>query len=90
MVDEHFMRQWNSGHLEFSADLDRALAGIGKAFRAPFGTIGVAYASLLSGLAAAASTTVLFVTIGLLASLTPDHRPAPHATFALTPTVELA
>ena len=63
MIDEHFMRNWNAGHVRFSADVDRALDKIGRLLGTRSGKdpIGAAYArkpakTLVSGLAAVATT----------------------------------
>lgn len=84
MTDELFMRQWNAGHNQLSADLDRSFAWLRRVLsrtrRAPH-TIGGAYVdpdagetpvkramgNLLGGLAAVGTTTLLFLTVALLA-----------------------
>ncbi|MBL0915051.1 MAG: hypothetical protein IBJ13_05925 [Sphingopyxis sp.] len=33
MMEEHFMRGWNSGHDRFSADIDRGLKFLGRMLR---------------------------------------------------------
>lgn len=37
MIDEHFMRQWNAGHSQFSADFGRKVARLSKLLAAPAG-----------------------------------------------------
>ena len=75
MIDEHFMRNWNAGHVRFSADVDRALDKIGRLLGTRSGKdpIGAAYArkpakTLVSGLAAVATTIALLVTVAALAA----------------------
>ena len=46
MQDEHFIRQWNDGHRNFTADLHQALNGIGRYQRTRQQDIGGSYGFL--------------------------------------------
>lgn len=37
MIDEHFMREWNAGHSQFSADVGRQVARLSERLAAPAG-----------------------------------------------------
>ena len=79
MMDQLFMRHWAANHDQFSRDLDKGLAALAARLRRIRASIGQAYGSaedggtsqagraMLMGLAASASTTLLFTTVGLLA-----------------------
>lgn len=75
MIDEHFMRTWNDGHVRFSADIDRAVDSIGRLLGSLPGkrAIDGPYVrrpanTLLGGLAAVATTVALVVSVAVLAA----------------------
>jgi hypothetical protein len=82
MMDQLFMRHWAANHDQFSRDLDKGLAALAarlRRIRLGRPSIGQAYGSvedggtsragraMLTGLAASATTTLLFTAVGLLA-----------------------
>ena len=82
MIDQLFMRHWAANHDQFSRDLDKGLAALAARLRSigrGRASIDQAYGSaedggtsqagraMLTGLAASASTTLLFTAVGLLA-----------------------
>lgn len=75
MLDQSYMRYWAADHEQFSSDLHSALVALGRIARRGLVNlpgIGSVYAAertgraMIGGLAASASTTLVFLGVGAL------------------------
>lgn len=75
MLDQSYMRYWAADHERFSRDLHSALVALGRFSQRGFDSlsgIGPVYTTgrtargMLAGLAASATTTLLFLGVGAL------------------------